>query len=95
MKHPLMVVLLSLNSPNYLIFLGPNSPIANGSLLGTLEGTADFFVRLTRKMTRQRAISFNVRQCVQNDFNERTQEFMQTIVWTGSCRSGFKMAAAR
>ncbi|KAF4503274.1 sterigmatocystin biosynthesis monooxygenase stcW [Fusarium agapanthi] len=27
--------------PNYLIFLGPNTPISNGSLMGSVEATAD------------------------------------------------------
>lgn len=76
--------------PNYLIFLGPNTPISNGSLMGALEGTADFFVRLIRKMSLQRASSFDVRQDVQDDFNQHTQQTMQNLVWTGSCRSWFK-----
>ena len=75
---------------NYLMFLGPNTPISNGSLIGALEATGDFFVRLIRKMTIQRATSFNVRQCVQRDFNDHTQKFMQGMVWTGGCRSWFK-----
>ncbi|KAL1964459.1 hypothetical protein VTN77DRAFT_6885 [Rasamsonia byssochlamydoides] len=76
--------------PNYLIFLGPNTPIANGSLIGVLDATADFFVRLIRKMRTQQAVSFNVRPAVQADFNAHTQQFMQRMVWTGSCRSWFK-----
>lgn len=76
--------------PNYLIFLGPNTPISNGSLIGALEATGDFFVRLIRKMILQQAASFNVRREVQSDFNSHTQDFMRRMVWTGSCRSWFK-----
>ena len=32
--------------PDYLLFLGPNTPISNGSLIGALEATGDYFVRL-------------------------------------------------
>ncbi|KIX08587.1 uncharacterized protein Z518_03243 [Rhinocladiella mackenziei CBS 650.93] len=81
--------------PNYLIFLGPNTPIANGSLMGALEGTADFFVRLIQKMSVQQALSFNVRQAVQDDFNHHAQRVMQNLVWTGSCRSWFKNSRGR
>lgn len=73
--------------PNYLIFLGPNTPIANGSLMGALEATADYFIRLLRKMIAQRVTSFDIRPDVQSDFNMYAQDFMLRMVWTGSCRS--------
>ncbi|KAH8647740.1 hypothetical protein BX600DRAFT_389320 [Xylariales sp. PMI_506] len=76
--------------PNYLIFLGPNTPISNGSLIGPLEATSDYFIRLLRKMFRQRAKSFEVREKAQHDFDKHTQKFMHNMVWTGSCRSWFK-----
>ncbi|KAK4937228.1 hypothetical protein LTR10_022060 [Elasticomyces elasticus] len=81
--------------PNHLIFLGPNTPISNGSLMGTLEGTADYFVRLIRKWSTQQALSFDVKQRVQEDFNTHTQTVMQKLVWTGSCRSWFKNSRGR
>uniref|UniRef100_A0A0D2Y6A0 Sterigmatocystin biosynthesis monooxygenase stcW n=1 Tax=Fusarium oxysporum (strain Fo5176) TaxID=660025 RepID=A0A0D2Y6A0_FUSOF len=73
--------------PNYLIFLGPNTPISNGSLMGSVEATADYFIRLLHKMIRQRVKSFEVRIDAQNDFNTHTQKVMQDMVWTGTCRS--------
>ncbi|SCO55607.1 related to monooxigenase [Fusarium fujikuroi] len=76
--------------PNYLIFLGPNTPISNGSLMGSVEATADYFIRLLHKMIRQRVKSFEVRADAQNDFNTHTQKIMQDMVWTGTCRSWYK-----
>ncbi|EXK29642.1 hypothetical protein FOXG_11810 [Fusarium oxysporum f. sp. lycopersici 4287] len=76
--------------PNYLIFLGPNTPISNGSLMGSVEATADYFIRLLHKMIRQRVKSFEVRIDAQNDFNTHTQKVMQDMVWTGTCRSWYK-----
>ncbi|KAF5597823.1 sterigmatocystin biosynthesis monooxygenase stcW [Fusarium pseudocircinatum] len=73
--------------PNYLIFLGPNTPISNGSLMGSVEATADYFIRLLHKMIRQRVKSFEVRAGAQEDFNIHTQTVMQDMVWTGTCRS--------
>jgi cation diffusion facilitator CzcD-associated flavoprotein CzcO len=81
--------------PNYLIFLGPNTPISNGSLMGILEGTADFFVRLIRKLRVQQATSFDILQSVQDDFNDHAQGVMKDLVWTGSCRSWFKNSRGR
>ncbi|KAG9496517.1 hypothetical protein J7337_011293 [Fusarium musae] len=77
--------------PNYLIFLGPNTPISNGSLMGSVEATADYFIRLLHKMIRQRVKSFEVRVDAQEDFNIHTQTVMQDMVWTGTCRSWCKL----
>ncbi|KIM93784.1 hypothetical protein OIDMADRAFT_61418 [Oidiodendron maius Zn] len=79
--------------PNYLTFLGPNTPISNGSLMGPLEATADYFTRLIRKFHSQKAKSFDVRPEVQRDFDQHTQEFMKDMVWTGTCRSWFKRSS--
>ncbi|KAH9225325.1 hypothetical protein K456DRAFT_1732009 [Colletotrichum gloeosporioides 23] len=76
--------------PNYMIFLGPNTPISNGSLMGPIEATGDYFVRILTKMIRQCIKSFDVRIEAQTDFDNHTQEFMRQAVWTGTCRSWFK-----
>ncbi|EXJ92971.1 hypothetical protein A1O3_01527 [Capronia epimyces CBS 606.96] len=76
--------------PNYLLFLGPNTPISNGSLMGTLEATADFFIRIMTKVAAQRVRSFAVRPDVQADFDAHTQQLMQNMVWSGPCSSWYK-----
>ncbi|KAH8896207.1 FAD/NAD(P)-binding domain-containing protein [Thozetella sp. PMI_491] len=76
--------------PNYLVFLGPNTPISNGGLIGVLEATSDYFIRLLRKVVRQNVACFDVREDAQTDFDIHTREFMQGMVWTGTCRSWFK-----
>ncbi|KAM0323762.1 hypothetical protein ACHAQA_008699 [Verticillium albo-atrum] len=78
------------NFPNYLIFLGPNTPISNGSALGPIEATSDYFIRLLRKTVRQQVKSFTVRPECQADFDTHTQVLMKEMVWTGTCRSWFK-----
>lgn len=76
--------------PNYLTFLGPNTPISNGSLMGTLEATAEYFVRLLKKFINEQAVSFDIREEVQTDFDAHTQDVMKNMVWTGPCRSWYK-----
>ncbi|KAL2209886.1 FAD/NAD(P)-binding domain-containing protein [Sarocladium strictum] len=76
--------------PNYMTFLGPNTPIANGSVMGSLEGTADYFIRILRKVIREDVKSFDVRPEAQADFNTHTQDAMNDLVWSGSCRSWYK-----
>ncbi|KAJ4374979.1 hypothetical protein N0V83_002058 [Neocucurbitaria cava] len=76
--------------PNYLVFLGPNTPISNGSLMGTLEATVEYFIRLFKKFMHEKAVSFDIREEVQADFDAHTQDTMKQMVWTGPCRSWFK-----
>jgi cation diffusion facilitator CzcD-associated flavoprotein CzcO len=76
--------------PNYLIFLGPNNPISNGSVMGSLEATADYFIRIFNKMIKEDALSFNVRLEAQADFDHHTQKTMENMVWSGKCNSWYK-----
>jgi cation diffusion facilitator CzcD-associated flavoprotein CzcO len=103
--------------PNYLMFLGPNTPISNGSVIGKLpslkcckgqkltgsfsikkkgplEATSDYFIRILRKVIRERVRSFEIRQEVEQDFDCHTVELMRDMVWTGSCRSWCKLFSA-
>lgn len=81
--------------PNYLTYLGPNTPISNGSLMGTLEATAEYFVRLLQKYLKEDVLSFDVRPGAQADFDSHTQDLMQKMVWTGRCSSWYKMKSGR
>lgn len=76
--------------PNYLTFLGPNTPISNGSLMGTLEATAAHFVQLVSKKVRENVASFDVWPEVQADFDRHTQGVMKNMVWSGACRSWYR-----
>lgn len=76
--------------PNYLTFLGPNTPFSNGALMGPLEGTSDYFIRLLQRLIRYGVSSFDVKLEAQADFDNRVCEFMKKTVWTGSCRSWYK-----
>lgn len=76
--------------PNYLMFLGPNTPISNGSLMGSLEATADYFIKILEKVMREEVVSVDVRQEAQADFNSHTQQIMKKMVWSGPCSSWYK-----
>ncbi|KAL4906968.1 hypothetical protein BDW74DRAFT_167024 [Aspergillus multicolor] len=76
--------------PNYLMFLGPNTPISNGSLMGPLEATSAYITRILLKTVRERIHSFTIKPSVQADFDAHTQLYMKDMVWTGTCRSWYK-----
>lgn len=81
--------------PNYLMFLGPSTPFSNGSLMGIVEGTADYFVRILKKMSDEQIHSFDVHLSAQTDFDRHTQEMMQYYVQTGSCQSWYKTKSGK
>lgn len=66
--------------PNYLTFLRPNTPIANGSVIGLLESTIDFFVRLISKESEENIAKFDVGKEEQVDFDQHTQRLMTNMV---------------
>ncbi|KAH6711188.1 hypothetical protein BKA61DRAFT_556177 [Leptodontidium sp. MPI-SDFR-AT-0119] len=76
--------------PNYWTFLGPNTPIANGSLIPCIEWSAKYVVQALRKMQTEQIKSMSIKKHIQDAFNEYTQAVHKDLVWTGSCRSWYK-----
>lgn len=73
--------------PNYFTFLGPNCPIANGSLVPCIESIASYVAQVVQKMQRCQIKSLEIREDLQKKFNEYIQAAHQNLVWTGSCGS--------
>ncbi|KAK7219476.1 hypothetical protein V2G26_007479 [Clonostachys chloroleuca] len=76
--------------PNYFVLLGPNCPIANGSLIPCIESSVDYVMQAIVKMQRDQIRSIEVKQTIQDAFNNYVQEVHQGLVWTGACNSWYK-----
>ncbi|KAH7012944.1 hypothetical protein EDB80DRAFT_638624 [Ilyonectria destructans] len=76
--------------PNYFTLLGPNCPIANGSLVPCIEQSVKYITRVLEKMQRDQIKFLHVKQHVQNAFNDYAQEVHKDLVWTGSCNSWYR-----
>ncbi|KAH7169887.1 hypothetical protein EDB81DRAFT_864441 [Dactylonectria macrodidyma] len=76
--------------PNYYTLLGPNCPIANGSLVPCIESSVKYIVQILDKMQRDQIKSLEIRKEVQDSFNEYVQEVHKDLVWTGSCNSWYR-----
>ena len=50
------------------------------SIKGPLEATSDYFIRLLRKVIRERVRSFEIRQEVEQDFDRHTVELIKEMV---------------
>lgn len=66
---------------------GPNSPIANGSLIAGLEAEIDYAYSCLEKLQKESGASMEVSQAATEDFMEHKNAAMENFVWSGNCKS--------
>lgn len=71
-------------------FIGPNSPISNGSLVLGIQATAMYVYQWLNKLQTEEYQSFEVREDVNEEYNEHVQQYLDRTVWTKGCRSWYK-----
>ncbi|KAJ5107515.1 hypothetical protein N7456_004190 [Penicillium angulare] len=76
--------------PNYFCFIGPNSPISNGSLVLGIQATALYVYKWLEKFQTEMIRSFEVRKDANDEYNQHMQQYLQRTVWTRGCRSWYK-----
>ncbi|SPO06777.1 related to monooxigenase [Cephalotrichum gorgonifer] len=76
--------------PNYFCFIGPNSPISNGSLVLGIQATAVYVYKWLEKLQTEGIRSFEVRNDVNEEYNQHVQRYLERTVWTRGCRSWYK-----
>lgn len=76
--------------PNYFCFVGPNSPISNGSLVIGIQTTAIYIYKWLDKLQTEGIHNFTVRDDVNEEYNQHLQRYMERTVWTRGCRSWYK-----
>ncbi|CEI66258.1 hypothetical protein FVEN_g4349 [Fusarium venenatum] len=81
---------MAVNMPNFFTINGPNTPLANGSIIAAMDFTVDYIARWIRKISTQDIKSIQVRQDALDDYNTYVQESAKRTVFTGNCRSWFK-----
>ncbi|EWG55298.1 hypothetical protein FVEG_13320 [Fusarium verticillioides 7600] len=75
------------NIPNYLMYIGPNCPVENGSIMGLLEAVVQYTVKCIRKMQTDNIKYFVPRPEVMGDFNKHTHSWFKGIVWEDDCNT--------
>ncbi|GAB7353657.1 hypothetical protein MBLNU459_g4065t1 [Dothideomycetes sp. NU459] len=76
--------------PNFFMFSGPNSPVGHGSLMSQLQWSADWMCQWIKKIAEEDIKWIDAKQEAVEDFNTYGDEIMQTLVWSGGCRSWYK-----
>ncbi|KAJ4109431.1 hypothetical protein NW765_004319 [Fusarium oxysporum] len=76
--------------PNYMMYLGPNCPVENGSITGLLEAIVSYTVKVIKKMQRDNIKYFVPRQDVTDEFNDHAQSWFKGTVWEENCNAWYK-----
>ncbi|KAK5192630.1 hypothetical protein LTR92_007805 [Exophiala xenobiotica] len=76
--------------PNYFMFIGPNSPISNGSLVQAIQMTGIYIYKCINKLQTQSLKSITVKAAATKEYNEYSQDWLSKTVWVAPCRSWYK-----
>ncbi|KAG8156894.1 hypothetical protein KVR01_013307 [Diaporthe batatas] len=76
--------------PNYFTFIGPNSPISNGSLVLGIQAVGMYVYKWLNKLQTEGYHSFEVGSDVNEEYNQHMQQYLERTVWTRGCRSWYK-----
>ncbi|KAL9618208.1 MAG: hypothetical protein Q9160_007042 [Pyrenula sp. 1 TL-2023] len=80
--------------PSYFMFVGPNAPISNGTLIPVIEKQASYMMKFVDKMQRQQLKSFAVKPEIVRQLNVHHQKYLRRMVFSDPCRSWYKAGRA-
>jgi cation diffusion facilitator CzcD-associated flavoprotein CzcO len=76
--------------PNMFFLVGPNTGLGHNSIVFMIESQLNYLVECIQQMDARGAELFEVREEVQESFNERIQRRLQGTVWnSGGCASWY------
>ncbi|KAE8379686.1 hypothetical protein BDV26DRAFT_159450 [Aspergillus bertholletiae] len=78
--------------PNYFMFLGPNSPLANSPLIVCIEAQGHYIAKFLNRWQKENIRTFEPKLEAVDDFIEQKDLFMKKTIWESDCRSWFKNA---
>ncbi|SMQ46884.1 unnamed protein product [Zymoseptoria tritici ST99CH_3D1] len=76
--------------PNLFFFTGPNATVGHGSLIFSLDWSAEWMIRWIQKMAYEDIASIAPKQDVVDEFVRYGDQIHKTLTWTGGCRSWYK-----
>ncbi|EXJ74905.1 uncharacterized protein A1O5_01601 [Cladophialophora psammophila CBS 110553] len=90
-KHPSSYLGIGVDGfPNYLLYSGPYTPVAQGSILSILSMLTNHFLELIKTMRRQHIRRLSPKEKAVRDFVEHASTFLPRTCWADPCPSWFK-----
>lgn len=81
---------LSIVSLTSVAFIGPGSPISNGSLVQGIQIMGIYMYKCIDKIQTENIKALCISDAATREYNEHIQKFLKRTVWVGSCRSWYK-----
>ncbi|PGH09783.1 hypothetical protein GX51_00467 [Blastomyces parvus] len=78
------------NVPNYFMYSGPYSPVAQGSLLTLMTLFSNHFIQIIRKMRKEHIRRLSPKESAVKDFSEHASVYLRRTCWADPCTSWFK-----
>lgn len=76
--------------PNLFIFVGPNTGLGHNSIIHIIESQATYVLAAIDLLFKKKAKYLNVKEQVQNKYNEKIQKELGRTVWNvGGCQSWY------
>ena len=76
--------------PNYFMFTGPFTPVAQGAILPIITHMSNYFVQVIRKMSSQHIRRLSPKESVIAQFMEHCRAYLPRTCWSDPCASWFK-----
>ncbi len=84
------------NFPNLFQLVGPNTMLSHNSVIFMIESQVNHIIQLMQAVEKTGQQAVEIKQDVQDQFNERTQQSLQGTVWqTGGCSSWYQTATGK
>ncbi|KAI1918440.1 hypothetical protein LOZ65_004896 [Ophidiomyces ophidiicola] len=78
------------NFPNYFMYSGPYSPVAQGSILQLISLFSNHFIQIIQKMRKEHIRRLSPKENAMKDFMEHASLYLQRTAWADPCSSWFK-----
>lgn len=76
--------------PNYFTFLGPNAVVGHGSLIESINWSADYMLKWIRKVATENIKSVVVKSEAVDELIRYGDELHKSFIWSDTCKSWFK-----
>lgn len=75
--------------PNLFMMLGPNTGLGHNSMIYMIESQTNYIIDCIQKMQKQNIRSVEVKQEVQEKFNQEIQKKLVGTIWQSGCKSWY------
>jgi cation diffusion facilitator CzcD-associated flavoprotein CzcO len=84
---------LAQDMPNYVVYMGPGSPVGHGSMITSIERITLYIVDMVQKLQRENYSSFRLQDGKAKAYQFQMLNWLQKTVWGDNCASSFKNGA--